>query len=219
MAKSIIPFIFENISLNNIFIEIATNKYISKFFNLLHVEKEILKLKKYNILLTDPDTLKIILDNNIKINKIFLIIDTNVNDSYQKSDLEIIRINLPFKINDIFRRIENNLIQVNINSERILKYKKLAYDPLVRELSTQSSSLRFTEKESQIFICLTENINSYISKKDLLSKVWSYGEGIDTHTLETHVYALRKKIETKLKIKDLIKFEEKKGYYLNKSFL
>ena len=66
--------------------------------------------------------------------------------------------------------------------------------------------------------CLHGDLGS-ISKKDLLNKVWSYGEGIDTHTVETHVYALRKKIETKLKMKDLIMFEEKKGYYLNKSIL
>ena len=64
-----------------------------------------------------------------------------------------------------------------------------------------------------------ENTNSYITKKDLLNKVWSYGDGIDTHTLETHIYALRKKIESKLNIKDLIMFEEKKGYYINKAIL
>ena len=64
-----------------------------------------------------------------------------------------------------------------------------------------------------------KNINSYITKKDLLDKVWSYGEGIDTHTLETHIYALRKKIDSKLHIKDRIMFEEKKGYYINREIL
>ena len=122
-------------------------------------------------------------------------------------------------MNDIYNRIENYLIQKNTNIRRLLKYKYFTYDPSTRELSSDSFSLRFTEKESQIFLCLIENKDSHISKKDLLHKVWSYGEGIDTHTLETHVYALRKKIEIKLKMKDLIMFEEKKGYYLNKSIL
>ena len=76
-----------------------------------------------------------------------------------------------------------------------------------------------TEKESQILTCLMENTNSYITKKDLLNKVWSYGDSIDTHTLETHIYALRKKIDSKLNIKDLIMFEEKKGYYINREIL
>ena len=81
------------------------------------------------------------------------------------------------------------------------------------------SSLRLTEKESQIFIHLAQNYSIFISKKELLKKVWMYGDDIDTHTLETHVYALRKKIEDKLNIKNLIMFEEKKGYKLNKSLL
>ena len=64
-----------------------------------------------------------------------------------------------------------------------------------------------------------ENTNLYITKKDLLNKVWSYGDEIDTHTLETHISVLRKKIDSKLNIKNLIMFEEKKGYYINKAIL
>ena len=151
--------------------------------------------------------------------KIFLIDDTNLDIGIFKVDAEVIKFNVPFKINDICQRIENDLVQENNNRNRLIRYKKFTYDPSTRKLSGKSVSLRFTEKESQIFIFLLENTNSYVSKKDLLKKVWSYGEGIDTHTLETHVYALRRKIEEKLMIKDLIIFEEKKGYHLNKSIL
>ena len=122
-------------------------------------------------------------------------------------------------MSDIFQRIENYLMQIDINSKRIIKYGNFTYDPSTRKLMNQSTFLRFTEKESQIFTCLMENTTSYISKKDLLNNVWSYGDGIDTHTLETHIYALRKKIESILNIKDLIMFEEKKGYYINKEIL
>ena len=122
-------------------------------------------------------------------------------------------------MSDIFQRIENILIQKDINSKRIIRYGKFSYDPSTRKLINKSTSLRLTEKESQIFICLMEYTDLYITKKDLLNKVWSYGDGIDTHTLETHIYALRKKIDSKLNIKDLIMFEEKKGYYINKSIL
>ena len=122
-------------------------------------------------------------------------------------------------MNDLYQRIENYLVQINTNSKRLIKYKNFSYDPSTRKLINKSAFLRFTEKEGQIFSCLMENTNSYISKKDLLNKVWSYGDGIDTHTLETHIYALRKKINSKLNIKDLIMFEEKKGYYINKAIL
>ena len=122
-------------------------------------------------------------------------------------------------MNDLYQRIENYLVQINTNSKKKIKYKNFSYDPSTRKLINQSTFLRFTEKEAQIFSCLMENTNSYITKKDLLNKVWSYGDGIDTHTLETHIYALRKKIDSKLNINNLIMFEEKKGYYINKANL
>ena len=219
MSKSIIPFIFENPTLNNIFIEASISKNMSKMFNFQIMDLQKLKTKKYKIVITDDVTLKKILDEEIKITKIFLVDKSNINTGRFKIDSEVIGLNVPFKMSDIYQRIENDLIQVNINKKRLLKYKYFSYDPSTRKLSNKSLSLRFTEKESQIFLHLLENINSYVSKKDLLNKVWSYGEGIDTHTLETHVYALRKKIEAKLRVKDLIMFEEKKGYYLDKSIL
>ena len=89
----------------------------------------------------------------------------------------------------------------------------------MRTLYNGNLNIRFTEKESQIFMCLLDNSNTQISKKSLLKKVWSYNEDIDTHTLETHIYSLRKKIEKNLKLKDLIIFLDNKGYFLNKKIL
>ena len=219
MGKSIIPFILENPCLSNIFVEVASNKNVSKIFDFQNSDIEDLKRKKYKTIIIDYSTFQQILNEKVKIHQIILIDDLNKNNSNLKTDVDVIKINIPFKMNDIYQRMENYLIQKNTNIKRLLKYKYFTYDPSTRELSSDSFSLRFTEKESQIFLCLIENKDSHISKKDLLHKVWSYGEGIDTHTLETHVYALRKKIEMKLKMKDLIMFEEKKGYYLNKSIL
>ena len=72
---------------------------------------------------------------------------------------------------------------------------------------------------SNIFEYLLENSNQYITKKVLLKEIWSCSEGIDTHTLETHIYSLRKKIADNLTLKNLINFEEKKGYFLDKNIL
>ena len=219
MSKSIIPFIFENHSLNHVFTEVAKNINASDQFLLKSMSLENIKNYEYDTLLTDQSTLKKIIIRELKLTQIFLIDEINNLNSQLNLDSEIVKINIPFKMKDIYQRIEKNLIQININRERLITYKYFTYDPSTRKLFNQSLSLRFTEKESEIFICLLNSINKYVSKKDLLNKVWSYGEGIDTHTLETHVYALRKKIENKLQIKNLIFFEEKKGYYLNKSIL
>jgi DNA-binding response OmpR family regulator len=52
------------------------------------------------------------------------------------------------------------------------------------------------------------NVGTTVSRKQLLSKVWSYNENIDTHTLETHIYTLRKKIKKKLGLTNLILHDE-----------
>ena len=219
MGKSNIPFIFENSSLNNIFIEASSCTTASKIFCFQNFNLEKIIKSNLKILLTDNASLIKIANQDINLDSIFLVNEPNQTNSDLKISSEVININIPFKMNDLYQRIENYLAQININSKRIIKYKNFSYDPSTRKLFNQSTFLRFTEKEGQIFSCLMENTNPYISKKDLLNKVWSYGDGIDTHTLETHIYALRKKIESKLNIKNLIMFEEKKGYYINKEIL
>ena len=219
MGKSTIPFIFENAYLNNMFVEAASCANVSKLFYFQNFTVEKIKKKNLIILVSDNSSLTKILNQDIKPKIIFLVNDLNQASSNLKISSEVININIPFKMSDIYRRIENYLIQIDVNNKRIIKYRNFSYDPSTRELINQSTFLRLTEKESQIFNCLMENTDPYITKKDLLKKVWSYGDGIDTHTLETHIYALRKKIDSKLNIKDLIMFEEKKGYYINKEIL
>mgnify|MGYP001185610381 FL=1 len=219
MGKSTILFIFENAYLNNIFVEAASCVNASKLFCLQNFTVEKVKKNNLNILVTDNLSLTKMVNQDIKPDCIFLVNESNQASSNLKISSEVININIPFKMSDIYRRIENYLIQIDINNKRIIKYKNFSYDPSTRKLINQTTFLRFTEKEGQIFTCLMENPNLYITKKDLLNKVWSYGDGIDTHTLETHIYALRKKIDSKLNIKDLIMFEEKKGYYINRAIL
>ena len=219
MGKSNIPFIFENPSLNNIFIEASSCTTVSKIFCFQNFNLENIKKSNLKILLTDNTSLIKIANQDINLDSIFLFNEPNQTNSDLKISSEVININIPFKMNDLYQRIENYLVQINTNSKRIIKYKNFSYDPSTRKLLNESTFLRFTEKEGQIFSCLMENTDPYITKKDLLNKVWSYGDGIDTHTLETHIYALRKKIDSKLNIKDLIMFEEKKGYYINREIL
>ena len=219
MGKSNIPFIFENPSLKNIFSEASSCTEASKIVWCQNFNLEKIKKSNLKILFTDSTSLIKIANQDINLDSIFLVNEPNQTNSDLKISSEVININIPFKMNDLYQRIENYLVQININSKRIIKYKNFSYDPSTRKLINESTFLRFTEKEGQIFSCLMENTNPYISKKDLLNKVWSYGDGIDTHTLETHIYALRKKIDSKLNIKDLIMFEEKKGYYINREIL
>ena len=68
-------------------------------------------------------------------------------------------------------------------------------------------------------IIFFDGVRSEKKCEKLLSEIWNYNKEIDTHTLETHMYSLRKKIDEKLQLKDLIIYKEKKGYVINGDFL
>ena len=66
-----------------------------------------------------------------------------------------------------------------------------------KKLLVNSSNLeiRLTEKETDILLFLYYSVNKVVSKEILLHKVWGYSNGVNTHTLETHLYYLRKKLD------------------------
>ncbi|MDD9329935.1 MAG: helix-turn-helix domain-containing protein, partial [Bartonella sp.] len=71
-----------------------------------------------------------------------------------------------------------------------------------------------TEKEAAILKCLYETRNQIVNRETLLEHVWGYNANIITHTLETHIYRLRKKIE-KDPSKAKILVTDHNGYRLN----
>ena len=74
------------------------------------------------------------------------------------------------------------------------------------------------KKENEIFSCLINYKNKPVSKKQLLKDIWQYDDQIDTHTLETHIYSLRKKLETKLGLENFLNHLDE-GYQLDMSLL
>ena len=219
MKKRIIPITFGSKKLHIFFEEII--EYYNNFgnFKFQIINKEALQNYDKKILITDDEFLinqeSIILAFGL----IFVIKSHDSNLKKTKFNNEIILLDIPLRIQDMFQRVSTSLDQIETRNSKKLKFKKFIYDSGMRTLYNGNLNIRFTEKESQIFMCLLDNSNTQISKKNLLKKVWSYNEDIDTHTLETHIYSLRKKIEKNLKLKDLIIFLDNKGYFLNKKIL
>ena len=81
-----------------------------------------------------------------------------------------------------------------------------------KKLIKNSNSIILTEKEVQLIELLLNNPKP-LSKDDILSSVWNYSVDADTHTVETHIYRLRKKISDKF-MDDKFILNKKTGYSL-----
>tara|TARA_Y100001936_G_scaffold169415_1_gene165659 strand:- start:4848 stop:5510 length:663 start_codon:yes stop_codon:yes gene_type:complete len=156
------------------------------------------------------------LDNDIK--KIYLINNTKDSNAISHIKSEIITTNVPVYVNDFFDRVSNDITQEIRSNRNIINFNTFHYDFNSRSLFNEKNSLRFTEKENEIFSCLINYKNKPISKKKLLKDIWQYDDQIDTHTLETHIYSLRKKLETKLGLKNFLNHLDE-GYQLDTSLL
>ena len=73
-------------------------------------------------------------------------------------------------------------------------------------------SLDLTEKESNLLIFIKEN--KKVKLEEIQKKVWGYSTGLETHTVETHIYRLRKKILKSFNDHNFIE-HDKEGYFLN----
>ena len=123
-------------------------------------------------------------------------------------------INEPLNILSLLLKLKNLIDQKNSAMLEIKKFKKFKYSFRLKTLYVDKTSLYLTDKENEIFQILINYKNTSLNKKQLLSKVWNYSEDIDTHTLETHIYTLRQKIEKKLNLNNIIEHTDK-GYRIN----
>jgi DNA-binding response OmpR family regulator len=102
----------------------------------------------------------------------------------------------PFRVHDLLARLRVRLRQGDGDDESVLTIGPYAFEPNARLLSDSSDGkkVRLTDKEAAILQFLYR-AGRAIGRETLLGEVWGYNAGVTTHTLETHVYRLRRKIE------------------------
>ena len=218
MEKRIIPTCIANNQLNSLIEEVENNN-INKNFQIKIFNKDDFLKNELSFVMIDVEIFSEIMEKKIPSEQIILIRTSRKKLQYSSHNSEIISIDAPFRFRDLYQVISNRFDLLTSQDTRAIKFNSFTYDPRIRSLYSKNFSLRFTEKESNIFEYLLQKANQYVSKKVLLEEIWSYSANIDTHTLETHIYSLRKKISENLTLKDLINFQEKKGYYLDKRVL
>lgn len=116
----------------------------------------------------------------------------------------------------IFGRLLQNL-DILINRDENASFLELgafSLDIIANILVKPSGEhIKITDKERDILLYLHEQSPDTVKRQDLLEQVWGYGENINTHTLETHIYRLRQKIEENASEPQFLKTEDD-GYKL-----
>ena len=122
------------------------------------------------------------------------------------------KIALPIKFNDLNTLIENVIAKKNFSKNSSIKIKLYRLDKNEKKIFKDKKYVQLTEKEIQLIELLSSK-KTPISKEKILSEVWQYAEDADTHTVETHIYRLRKKIKSSFSDDKFI-FNNEKGYLI-----
>ena len=119
----------------------------------------------------------------------------------------------PININDLIQTLNINFLKSKFIEQSKIDLGRYNLDLNSRILNQNEKELELTEKESSILIFLKQSKDP-VKIDQLQEKVWGYNSELETHTVETHVYRLRKKINDKFSDNEFI-ISDKKGYFLN----
>jgi DNA-binding response OmpR family regulator len=102
----------------------------------------------------------------------------------------------PFKFPVLLARIRAQLRQHEQSEDAVFQMGPYTFKPAMKMLITEDEKkVRLTEKETNILKFLYRSTEGVVPRDVLLHEVWGYNAGVTTHTLETHIYRLRQKIE------------------------
>ena len=182
------------------------NLIIYKFNSLYHILEELdLDLNFKIIFLDNVDLL------NIRVKELnnYLILS---NKKYPNIRNQFIIDNKPINIFKLIEKINIEFLKLQFNSQSEVKVNNYIIDLNSREMLTNNTKLKLTEKEINTIVYLSKS-NKPVSINELQEKVWSYQSDIETHTVETHIYRLRKKILSNFNDDEFI-VSKKNGYQI-----
>ena len=162
---------------------------------MLIFHKDILSNVQKKKFIDNYSSIKILASNNVEKN-------TNYN----------LVLPLPTTIKEINSVVEKLTVKKIFNENSSIKIKQYLLDKNEKKLIKKDNFVVLTEKEIQL-LELFLNRKEPLSKNIILSLVWHYSSDADTHTVETHIYRLRKKINDKFMDEKFI-LNNKEGYYL-----
>ena len=180
---------------------------IYDFKELFKILYEIKEELNYDIIeITSEDSLKISVNKNDNYLVVVKRLVKNLNN-------QILISSFPMKLSKLIEMFNIEFLKNNFHNQSELKIKKYNLDLNSRELIFKDKKIKLTEKESNIILYISNSLKP-VSIEDLQLNVWGYHSDLETHTVETHVYRLRKKILATFDDNDFIN-TKKNGYQIN----
>ncbi len=184
----------------------SKNLFIYNSYKLFEILKEIKDHLDFEIYHIDRSEY-----NKINFEKFdnYLIISPNHSDEI-KQCLKIL--NIPKKISNLLEIVNQNFLKNQYSNQSDIKIGKYTLNLNSRKINFKNKNLNLTEKESNLILFI--HSKKKVALKDLQKKVWGYSSDLETHTVETHIYRLRKKIFQFFKDDSFIE-HDKDGYSIN----
>jgi len=184
---------------------------LSNFYNIIselqeHIGYEILKFDSKEIFFDKYESKNVSTENSI------LVVHEKEYDFFVKNlnKDQIIKLKPPVNIFTFIENLNVRFIQKKYQDQSNVNVKDFFLDINSRELKKGKSSLKLTERETDMILFLN-NSKKPVNVETLEKEIWQHSSELETHTVETHIYRLRKKIKAEFGNDDLIK-SNKNGY-------
>ena len=184
---------------------ISKNLIIYEYQTLFDILNEISEILDFSVLKSNEKDLSL-----LKLDELgnFIIIAKENNKKLHNC---LVLKELPIKIEKLLEIININFLKKNFISQSSFKVGKYNLDLNSREISWKNKILNLTEREANLIIFINQNKN--VSIDELQKDVWGYVSELETHTVETHIYRLRKKIKKEFNDENFIT-SLKDGYFI-----
>ena len=184
---------------------------LSNFYDIIselkeHISYEILKFDNKEIFFDKYKSESISKENSI------LVVHENEYNFFAKNidEDQIIKFKPPINIFTFIENLNVKFIQKKYQDQSNINVKDFFLDINSRELKKGKSSLKLTERETDMILFLN-NSKKPVNVETLEKEIWHHSSELETHTVETHIYRLRKKIKAEFRNDELIK-SNKDGY-------
>jgi len=170
---------------------------LKELYNILSENENILSFKVKNYP-TNKELIQNLKKDKKNLNDSTFVIYKSNNDFIKNIEIDkrniVIIENFPIEFNNLIELINVHLIKQRYKFQSKLSIKNYSIDLNSRTIKTENNKLKLTERELDIIMFL-KNHKTPQKIEILQNQIWNYSSDLETHTVETHVYRLRKKIK------------------------